>query len=504
MKKRLFSLVLALALCMGLTVPAIAATTTYENASDFGASTWRSQQMFPLDGINASSKDAFEQATGLTVFSQKEVFQIGGSLGFAMPKEYLGLKSNTGTIVLPAEFTSLEYIGENRIVARRSDRTQKDSRGVWIDLGYGVYTTSGVELFPPSAGSIAYANYDKRTFLIKSMARNGNTDSYNSVQEEFILGSSIGLYDWDFQELLSPKTYGIIDYMQDGYYRIQEGHRDSSGTCYWSYGVYKYGVGVVIPCQREIGISYLGSDMFRVRTAPFCYGAVDGNGKQVLPSIYAGIRSYSDGYFAVAIPRNELYRQQAVQSGFPSAAYEGVHGAGDISNAEGYLTMGIVDSNGTVYSSFDHDLAYIGEDGRAYLKTNGGHEIFYPYPNAVDWNQLFFNVKSYDVEAMSLSSPTPTGKTITDILRERGIAVDGTSMPSAPVNSMVGGFTDVKESDYFADAVLWAVEKQITSGTSKTTFFPDATCSKAQILTFLWRANGSPEPTAANPFTDGY
>ena len=73
---------------------------------------------------------------------------------------------------------------------------------------------------------------------------------------------------------------------------------------------------------------------------------------------------------------------------------------------------------------------------------------------------------------------------------------------SASASSSLGGFTDVKTSDYYADAVLWAVENKITSGTSKTTFSPGATCSKAQILTFLWRANGAPEPTAANPFTD--
>ena len=70
-------------------------------------------------------------------------------------------------------------------------------------------------------------------------------------------------------------------------------------------------------------------------------------------------------------------------------------------------------------------------------------------------------------------------------------------MPSVSVQ-----FKDVCGSDYYADAVLWAVEKNITSGTSATTFSPGATCSKAQILAFLWRANGSPEPTAANPFTD--
>ena len=67
---------------------------------------------------------------------------------------------------------------------------------------------------------------------------------------------------------------------------------------------------------------------------------------------------------------------------------------------------------------------------------------------------------------------------------------------------MVGGFSDVKADSYCADAVLWAVEKGITNGTTATTFSPNATCTTAQILTFLWRANGSPEMTGANPFSD--
>ena len=74
--------------------------------------------------------------------------------------------------------------------------------------------------------------------------------------------------------------------------------------------------------------------------------------------------------------------------------------------------------------------------------------------------------------------------------------------PDVPSSNNSSTFTDVKSTDYYADAVQWAVEKNITSGTSATTFSPSATCSKAQILTFLWRANGSPDPTAENPFTD--
>ena len=65
------------------------------------------------------------------------------------------------------------------------------------------------------------------------------------------------------------------------------------------------------------------------------------------------------------------------------------------------------------------------------------------------------------------------------------------------------GFNDVKPGDYFYDAVNWAVEKGITTGTSATTFSPNTSCTRAQIVTFLWRASGSPEPkTASNPFTD--
>ncbi len=63
-------------------------------------------------------------------------------------------------------------------------------------------------------------------------------------------------------------------------------------------------------------------------------------------------------------------------------------------------------------------------------------------------------------------------------------------------------FTDVSADAYYYDAVLWAVEKGITSGTSETTFSPDASCTRAQILTFMWRAAGSPKATGSNPFTD--
>ena len=64
-------------------------------------------------------------------------------------------------------------------------------------------------------------------------------------------------------------------------------------------------------------------------------------------------------------------------------------------------------------------------------------------------------------------------------------------------------FTDVKEDAFYYDAVLWAVDKGITTGLSATQFGPNAPCTRGQIVTFLWRAAGSPEPiTKEMPFTD--
>lgn len=63
------------------------------------------------------------------------------------------------------------------------------------------------------------------------------------------------------------------------------------------------------------------------------------------------------------------------------------------------------------------------------------------------------------------------------------------------------GVTSFMVGRYY-DAVLWAVENGVTNGTSATTFGPNMAVSRAQMVTFLWRAHGSPKATGTNPFTD--
>lgn len=63
-------------------------------------------------------------------------------------------------------------------------------------------------------------------------------------------------------------------------------------------------------------------------------------------------------------------------------------------------------------------------------------------------------------------------------------------------------FSDVREGEYYYDAVLWAVEQGITTGATETTFEPDETCTRAQIVTFLYRAAGEPQEFSEDSFTD--
>ena len=82
------------------------------------------------------------------------------------------------------------------------------------------------------------------------------------------------------------------------------------------------------------------------------------------------------------------------------------------------------------------------------------------------------------------------------------VYLDESFYPSEPDPDIVGQFTDVFVSDYYADPVRWAIEKEITTGTTETTFPPGSTCTNAQMLTSLWRAYGCPEAAIENPFSN--
>lgn len=76
------------------------------------------------------------------------------------------------------------------------------------------------------------------------------------------------------------------------------------------------------------------------------------------------------------------------------------------------------------------------------------------------------------------------------------------SLPVQPGTGGAADFSDVPEGAYYRDAVNWAVGRGVTSGTSASTFSPNLTCTRGQVITFLWRAMGQPAPAGDNPFRD--
>ena len=115
------------------------------------------------------------------------------------------------------------------------------------------------------------------------------------------------------------------------------------------------------------------------------------------------------------------------------------------------------------------------------------------YEDAVDWAVENGITKGTDDTHFSPDGICTRAQAVTFLWRTAG-------SPKPEIRTMP--FTDVPVGSYYYDAVLWAVENGITKGTSDTTFSPNMTCSRAQIVTFLWRSEKSPAAGTANPFAD--
>ena len=115
--------------------------------------------------------------------------------------------------------------------------------------------------------------------------------------------------------------------------------------------------------------------------------------------------------------------------------------------------------------------------------------------------------KGYALETLSVTDKNGSALDLTD----QGGGKYTFTMPSAPVtvaatfmddNTMLNFFVDVPAGAYYYDAVLWAAEGGIVTGTDAVHFSPDASCTRAQLVTFLWRAVGSPVVNYAMNFND--
>ncbi len=115
------------------------------------------------------------------------------------------------------------------------------------------------------------------------------------------------------------------------------------------------------------------------------------------------------------------------------------------------------------------------------------------YEDAVDWAVENGITQGTDDTHFSPDGICTRAQAVTFLWRAAG-------SPEPETRAMP--FADVPVGSYYYDAVLWAVENGITKGTSDTTFSPNMTCTRAQIVAFLWRSEKSPAAGTANPFAD--
>ena len=115
------------------------------------------------------------------------------------------------------------------------------------------------------------------------------------------------------------------------------------------------------------------------------------------------------------------------------------------------------------------------------------------YYEAVKWAQEKGITGGIGNGLFGPNDPCTRGQIVTFLWRAAG-------SPEPETRAMP--FTDIPVGSYYYDAVLWAVENDITKGTNDTTFSPNMTCTRAQIVAFLWRSEKSPAAGTANPFAD--
>lgn len=440
MKKKLLSLVLAFVLCLGLTVPTFAAQTPSVVWVDEGLDTISgltfSEGLLPVcTGItNPYWKCGFIDTTGKAVISPQ--FDNVGDFSEGLVRvqsrdkeNQWGYADKTGKVVIAYQYVFAGDFSEGLAPVAR----QVEINGSY-SLKWGFIDKTGREVIPPQykftngfSEGLAAVQKDTRWGYIDKTGKEVIPATYYDARN-FVNGVAPVMY------VTKPSfTWAYID-------RNNELFITPHLFCFDAYSFYN-NANLALIRQGNNGV--------------FKNGYVDKYGMISIPLIYDDAKVFRESLAPVA-----------------------KNGKWGYINEKGNVVIPLEYSQA---GQFIDGLAAVKKDGKAgYINTDGKVIIPFEYDNTYDFSDGVALVeKGGQLGILSLSS-----------------------VPSTPTVPAVSGFTDVKSGDYYADAVLWAVEKKITSGTSAATFSPGATCNRAQILSFLWRASGSPEPTAANPFTD--
>lgn len=316
--------------------------------------------------------------------------------------EYFVLKNKSGMVVAPYNLRSAEPICDGKFVIIGIEE---------IFNTFGVIDTSGQAMTPLNCQEITYIEEDQ-TCIVET----GYMDTFR-----------VALYDRNMKQIL-PYSQDRIQYLDPGFYKVGDK------------GIYSLGEG------------YITDKSIYERAAKHVYWTEDGE----------FINPYGD----VVLDSKE-------------------YGKWDQSHAECIIVYknrqyALIDGNGNYLLPFsDSVLKFKRENPNVLMSADEVITKKYGFDGKV--------IGAYD---------DPIWNKEYDVLKD--FKPEDYNLP----HDRKSPFWDVIPEHYYFEPVIWAVNNNITSGTSEVTFSPHQTCTRAQILTFLWKAVGCPEPNIENPFSD--
>lgn len=501
MKKKLLALIMAGLLCLGLTPPSFAAVEELTALRVDEVAAYSPEEevytvledglygYYRVDGtllLEPNYAFAGEFHDGLAVVSLAGEWTRGRTARFQGGR--FGYVDAEGTLAIPMQYARAFPFSEGRAfvvdasgtlvlldktggeLASFPDAVLEEEDSIRFSDGVAVIPLRGGEDQPETVYLVVDGGGREVCTLTDAWVdyRSGFHDGRIAVAEEG---------EWETDETGRPlrflPTPGTL------------GYRDSRGE-------------LAVPCQYEAAEAFSGGKAavcVKSENGREGWGLISTGGEEAVPAEYDGAAVYPDGFAALLREGRWAYVDPDGRqiTGFDFERVEPFQDGAALAYSDGSLQA--VSEAGAVLFTADAagGLGFSGgvavliqEDGLCGVSDMDGNLLVpFTYESAYHWGGFLWLKRG-------------------DIWRVYDTAevIDARQAAPAGEGAEVGGFTDVPAGSWYAEAVTWATDHDVITGTGGGQFSPDKPCTTGEILTFLWRAVGRPEPAVENPFTD--
>ena len=448
----------------------------------------------------ADGKWGGEEKTGLVIFEDTIKRSYGDGSGYFNDTVY-GLKDSAGNVVLPAKYWDIRYAGANRVIVR----PVRDNGATEVN---GVIDLKGNVLYPFADQSILYCE-ESNAYLVSKSYRN-----YRLLDSSF---HEIGRF-----------SYGYVNDWGNGFF-FWHGWDSNGGDLSALYRIDGNSLATIAPksarCIRMLSNGEIISDDYSSRLD--LYDLYNEDGKCILSGgTDDSIINEEYGYILASKLKKPEYKDNYTYIGINDIRVSKETG-------DPICYYGLINFYGEEILPFAYDKMVFTTDGVKFGNWTGEwkkEQLSYSF---VGSTPPTYYVYYYDTKTLSYDELKEYQPKLTDVPASAWYydavqwaadknMIDGTARrlypddnaprsevieymwkaAGRPTPTISNPFTDVSASDSYYNAVLWAYQQGITTGTSAVTFAPADTCTRAQVVTFLWRAMKGAETEAESEFAD--